>query len=202
MRCTNLMFACLMFASSLSLTANAHAGVAFFLETCVAAVKDFSSLEKRLPALGMKESNDVPSRALGKPKSTRTWTSNAFPGQPGDGFVQHVTGTRAEPFEVCTHGSRPGEPATEALAKLQKLYPPLEGVQRETHFFYGGVETWLAKIEGIDVLLRVGWAFLNDPSSGSSELVLIKPLIGITRHPRPIDLAASTCVTKAGRRVC
>src|SRR5215470_14164632 len=94
---------------------HAQAGVAFFLETCVAAAKDFSSLEKRLPALGMKETNDIPSRALGNPKSTRTWTSNAFPGQPGDGFVQHVIGTQAEPFEVCTHVSRPGEPATEAL---------------------------------------------------------------------------------------
>src|SRR5262249_53774704 len=114
MRCTNVMVGCMVLAASWSLSADAQAGVAFFLETCVAAAKDFSSLEKRLPALGMKETNDIPSRALGNPKSTRTWTSNAFPGQPGDGFVQHVIGTQAEPFEVCTHVSRPGEPATEA----------------------------------------------------------------------------------------
>jgi hypothetical protein len=165
-----------MFGSSLSLTGNALGGVAFFRETCVASINDFATLETRLPALGMTEMNDMPSRVLLNPKSVRTWTSHAFPGTPGDGWIQIALGSDAQPFEVCSHMSRPGESATEALAALQRLYPPVEGsAKRETEFFYGGMETWVAHIEGIEVFLRIGWALLNQPSSGSSELILIKP---------------------------
>jgi hypothetical protein len=53
--------------------------VAFFRETGVAAVNNFTAPETRLLALGMIETNDIPSRALSNPKSTRTWTSHAFP---------------------------------------------------------------------------------------------------------------------------
>jgi hypothetical protein len=72
--------------------------------------------------------------------------------------------------------SRPGENATEALAALQRLYPPLEGSRRrKAPLGLVGMETWAAKLEGVDLSFAVRWAFLNDPSSGSSELILIKP---------------------------
>jgi hypothetical protein len=176
MVCKSVTFTLFMFGSSLSLTGNALGGVAFFRETCVASMNDFGALETRVPALGMTKINDMPSRVLPNPKSVRTWTSHTFPGNPGDGWVQIALGSDAQPFEVCSHMSRPGESATEALAALQRLYPPVEGsTKRETDSFYGGRETWAAHIEGIEVFLRVVWSFLNQPSSGSSELILIKP---------------------------
>jgi hypothetical protein len=147
--------------------------VDFFLDTRVAHINDFSALEARLPAPAMTEAIDMPSRVLGDPKSTRTWLSHVFPGQPGDGFLQLVIGSDAEPFDVCSHASRPGENATEALAKLQKLYPPIAGsVRRETELFYA-------------VLFRVAWAFQNDPSRGTSVLNLIKPRLGLSSSPLP-----------------
>lgn len=179
-----------MIGSSLSLTGNAAAGVNFFRETCVASIDDFATLEARLPALGMTETNDLPSRLLPHPKSVRTWTSHAFPGTPGDGWVQVTLGNDAQPFEVCSHVSRPGESATEALAALQRLYPPVEGsTKRETALFYGGMETWVAHIEGTEVFFRVAWPFLGDPSLGVSELILIKPRAGADHGLRYFDIA-------------
>jgi hypothetical protein len=176
MRFKSVIFAVLIFISTSSLTDGAQAGVDFFRNTCVAAFKDFAALETRLLALKMTETNDIPSRVLSDPKSTRTWTSHAFPGKPGDGFVQLALGSGAEPFDVCSHVSRPGENATEALATLQRLYPPIEGsVRRESPLGVAGMETWAAKVEGVEVSFSVRWAFLNDPESGSSELILIKP---------------------------
>jgi hypothetical protein len=170
------ILALLIFASSLPFSCNARAGVAFFVETCVAAVNDFTALETRLPALAMTEIYDMPSRVLRDPKSARTWLSYAFPGKPGDGFIQLAIGSDAQPFDVCSHASRPGENATEALAKLQALYPPAAGsVRREAELFYGGRETWAAEIDGVEVFFRVAWAFQNDPSNGTSVLNLIKP---------------------------
>jgi hypothetical protein len=176
MRFKNAIFAVLIFTPALPLTDGAQAGVDFFRRTCIATLKDFTALETRLLALKMKETNDLPSRILGDPKSTRTWTSHTFPGNPGDGFVQLAIGKVGQPFEVCSHVSRPGENATEALTELQLLYPPAEGsVRRGTDRFYGGQETWAAKIGDVEVFFRVGWASLNFPSSGTSELSLIKP---------------------------
>jgi hypothetical protein len=176
LRLKSAMSALLIPMATLPVTGGAQAGVDFFRNTCVAAVKDFAALEPRLLALGMSETNDVQSRVLGHPKNTRTWTSHSFPGKPGDGFVQLAIGSDAQPFEVCSHVSRPGENAKEALATLQKFYPPVDGsVRREPHFFYGGRETWAADIDDVEVFFRVSWAYLNDPSQGTSELSLIKP---------------------------
>jgi hypothetical protein len=180
------ILALFLFAASLPFVSHAQAGVNFFLDTCVAHINDFGALEARLPALAMTETIDMPSRVLGDPKSTRTWLSHAFPGQPGDGFLQLVVGSDAEPFDVCSHASRPDENATEALAKLQKLYPPVAGsVRREAELFYGGRETWVAKIDGIDVFFRVAWAFQNDPSNGTSVLNLIKPRLSLNGPALP-----------------
>lgn len=186
------LFPFICMSSGLFLNSDAQAGVDFFRQTCVANLSDFTGLERHLAALGMSETGDMPSRMLSDPQSLRTWTSHAFPGQPGDGFVQIATGGAAQPFEVCIHVSRPGENATEALSMLRRLYPPIEGsVQRGAHNIYGGKETWATNIDGVEVYVRVSWAFLTDPSSGSSELSLIK------RRPNlenKLGLAASNSV--------
>lgn len=68
-----------------------------------------------------------------------------------------------------------GENATEALTELQRLYPPIEGsVRRDTYYFYGGIETCAAKVDGIDVFFKVAWPFLNNPADGTSDLFLFK----------------------------
>jgi hypothetical protein len=175
MRFKSAISAVLIFISTLPLT-SAQAGVEFFRNTCVATVKNFAALETHLLVLGMTETNDMPSRVLYHPTNTRTWTSYAFPGRPGDGFVQLAIGSDAQPFDVCSHASRPGENAADALATLQKLYRPVDGsVRREPDFIYGGRETWAATIDDEEVLLRVDWAPLHDLSKGTSVLNLIKP---------------------------
>src|SRR4051794_27861945 len=162
-------------ASSLPFAGDAKAGVAFFRETCVAAVKNFAMLETRLPALGMTETQDIPSAVLPHPRSTRTWISHQFPGVPGDGFVQLIAGSDTEPVDACRHVSRPGESATEALAQLQALYPPVERSVRSDNQSLSGLETWVARVDGVAVIFRVGWPFRSDPSSGTSDLSIVKP---------------------------
>jgi hypothetical protein len=160
--------------SSFMWTSPSGAGVAFFRETCVAAVADFSVLSTRLPTLGMMETNEHPNLPF-KAKSLRTWTTNTVPGQPGNGFVQLIAGSDDQPVDVCRHVSRPSENAEEALRQLQALYPPIEGSQqRQPYYTYGGAETWAAKVEGVQVFFRVAWPFLNDPAQGACDLMIIK----------------------------
>jgi hypothetical protein len=171
------LIVCVPFAGS------AQAGVAFFRETCVAAMHDLAALEPRLLALGMTATNDQRNALLGHPKRTRTWALDGSPAQNGDSFVQILLGSGDEPFDICHHVSRPGENAVEALSQLQKLYPPIAGtVQRGTHNFYGGKEIWSAAIDGIEVVLEVTWPILTAPLKGTSGLILARP------RPRSRDL--------------
>jgi hypothetical protein len=170
----------LIFAMICTSAQDGHAGISSFIDGCVAHVRDFSSLGADLEASGMKEVDPAEGPRLligsGSPQRQRLWQTMPVPAGMIDAFIGYaIDNVNDLPVEICFHVSRPGESAAVALPDLKYRYPPIGETQADTHFFYGGIELWDARIDGVTAVVGVSWPFKSRPREGTSFLYLLKP---------------------------
>jgi hypothetical protein len=169
-----------IFAMICTSAQDGHAGMSSFIDGCVAHVRDFSRLGAHLEASGMKEIDpDQGPRLLigsGSPQRQRLWQTMPVPAGMIDAFTGYaIDNVNDLPVEICFHVSRPGESAAVALADLKYRYPPVGDTRADTLFFYGGIELWDTRIDGVTATVGVAWAFKSQPRDGTSMLYLVKP---------------------------
>src|SRR5262245_59773220 len=169
-----------IFAMILMSAQDGRAGISSFVDGCVANVRDFSRLGAHLEASGMKEIDAAQGPRLligsGSPQQQRLWQTMPVPAGMIDAFTGYAIDNLNDlPVEICFHVSRPGESAAVALPDLKYRYPPVGETRADTHFFYGGIELWEARIDGVTAIVGVSWPMKPQPGEGTSMLYLVKP---------------------------
>jgi len=168
-----------LFALILASTHGAQAGIASFIDGCVANIRDFSQLGARLEASGMKEIDPTQGPRLpigsGSPQRQRLWQRIPVPAGMIDSFTGYAIDNVGVLAEICFHVSRPGENAAVALRELKRRFPQIGETETGTSFFYGGTERWVARIDGAVVVIGVLWGLKALPEAGTSCLYLAKP---------------------------
>ena len=112
----------------------------------------------------------------GSPQQQRLWQKMSVPAGMIDAFTGYaIDNVNDLPVEICFHVSRPGENAAVALPDLKYRYPPVGESRADTHVFYGGIELWEARIDGMTAIVGVAWPLKSQPRDGTSILYLVKP---------------------------
>ncbi|HEY4253111.1 MAG TPA: hypothetical protein VGM87_18010 [Roseomonas sp.] len=160
----------------------ARAGLADFLDHCMATVADFGQLPAGLAAAGYAEADPAtgPHAPTIAPTETgrHLWLRLNPEQQPGDYYTGLTAATPDRPFEICWHISRPGESAAEALPILRQRFPPIEGTtETGTVVFYAGDEHWLAQVGAEVVIIGVIWPMEGVPAQGVGEFYVVRPQV-------------------------